>query len=61
MLVRTCEADGTLEGSSHSLEAVLDQMALELGGRVEGLAAELAFVVQALLCRRDKGQTHGSW
>lgn len=28
--IQTCEADWTLEGSSHALKAVLDQMALKL-------------------------------
>lgn len=28
----TCEADGTLEGTSHAFEAVLYQVAKQLGG-----------------------------
>ena len=33
--LHTCEADGTLEGAAHALEAVLDQVTLQLGGGVE--------------------------
>lgn len=44
----TCEADRTLEGAAHALEAVLDQVALEFGRRVERLTAELTLMVQAL-------------
>lgn len=46
----TCKADGALEGTSHSFEAVLYQMALEFGRGVEGLAAEFTLVVQSLIC-----------
>lgn len=47
----TCKADGTLEGTAHPFEAVLDQVALELGGGVEGLAAKFALVVQPFICQ----------
>lgn len=46
----TCEADRALEGTSHSFEAMLYQMALEFGRGVEGLAAEFALVVQSFIC-----------
>lgn len=46
----TCKADGTLEGASHPFKAVLDQVALEFGRGVKGLAAEFAFVVQSFIC-----------
>lgn len=52
--MQTCEADWTLEGSSHALEAVLDQMALKLRRGVERLTAELAFMVQSFLCKEEE-------
>lgn len=58
----TCKADRTLEGASHPFEAVLYQVALEFGRRVEGLAAEFALVVQSFICEgkciNRKGETH---
>lgn len=48
MRALTREANGTLEGSSHAFEAVLDQVTLQLGRRVERLVAQLTFMVQAL-------------
>lgn len=45
-----CEADGTFKGAAHSLEAVFDEVTLELGWGVERLIAELAFVAQTFLC-----------
>lgn len=56
--MQTCEADWTLEGSSHALEAVLDQMALKLRRGVERLTAELAFMVQSFLCREETIKRH---
>ena len=46
----TCEADGALEGATHALKAVLDQVAQELGRRVKHLVTQLALVVDALFC-----------
>lgn len=46
----TCKADGTLEGASHALEAVLDQVTQELGRRVKHLVTQLALVIDAFLC-----------
>lgn len=46
----TCKADRTLEGTAHPFEAVLDQVALEFGRGVEGLAAEFALMVQSFIC-----------
>ena len=58
----TCKADGTLEGAAHPFEAVLNQVALQLGGGVEGLAAEFALVVQPFICQGKhvsrKGDAH---
>ncbi len=46
----TCKADGTLEGASHALEAVLDQVTQELGRRVKHLVTQLALMIDAFLC-----------
>lgn len=48
-LDKHCEADGALEGATHALEAVLDQVAQELGRGVKHLVTQLALVVDALL------------
>lgn len=48
-LNKYCKANGTLESATHSFEAVLDQVALEFGRGVEGLAAEFAFMVQSFI------------
>lgn len=46
----TCKADGTLEGASHALEAVLDQVTQELGRRVKHLVTQLALMIDSFLC-----------
>lgn len=48
-LNKHCKADRTLEGASHPFKAVLYQVALEFGRRVEGLAAEFALMVQSFI------------
>lgn len=48
-LNKHCKADGTLEGTAHPFEAVLDQVALQLGRGVKGLAAKFALVVQPFI------------
>lgn len=53
----TCEADGTLEGAAHALEAVLDQVTQELGRRVKHLVTQLALVIDAFLCKRRTHHT----
>ena len=52
----TCETDGTLEGSSHALEAVLYQVTQQLGRRVKHLVTQLALVIDAFLC--ESGDRH---
>ena len=47
----TCEADRALEGAAHALEAVLDQVTEQLGGRVKHLVTQLALVIDAFLCK----------
>lgn len=47
----TCEAHGALESTTHALEAVLDEVAEELGWGVEHLVAQLTLVVNAFLCK----------
>lgn len=44
-----CEAHGALEGATHALEAVLDEVAEELGRGVERLVAQFTLVVDAFL------------
>lgn len=44
-----CEAHGALESTTHALEAVLDEVAQELGWGVEHLVAQLTLVVNAFL------------
>lgn len=44
-----CEAHGALEGAAHALEAVLDEVAEELGRGVERLVAQFTLVVDAFL------------
>lgn len=53
----TCEADRTLEGAAHALEAVLDQVTQELGRRVKHLVTQLALVIDAFLCKRRTHHT----
>lgn len=48
-LNKHCKADGTLEGASHALEAVLDQVTQELGRRVKHLVTQLALMIDAFL------------
>jgi hypothetical protein len=47
----TCEADGALEGTAHALEAVLNEVAEELGWGVEHLVAQFTLMVNAFLCK----------
>lgn len=56
--IYTCKADRTLEGSTHALKAVLNQVALKLCWWVERLTTELAFMVQSFLCREETTKTH---
>lgn len=44
-----CEADGALEGTAHALEAVLNEVAEELGWGVEHLVAQFTLMVNAFL------------
>lgn len=44
-----CEADGALEGTTHALEAVLNEVAEELGWGVEHLVAQFTLMVNAFL------------
>lgn len=46
-LDKDCEAYGALESTAHALEAVLDQVAEELGWGVEHLVAQLTLMVNA--------------
>lgn len=52
-LALTCEAHGAFEGATHALEAVLDEVAEELGWGVEHLVAQLTLVVDAFLCKKS--------
>ena len=44
-----CEADGALEGTAHALDAVLNEVAEELGWGVEHLVAQFTLMVNAFL------------
>ena len=58
----TCEADGAFEGAAHALEAVLNEMAEQLGRGVEHLVAQLTLVVDAFLCKEpQESATQHAW
>lgn len=48
-LDKHCKAHRTFEGAPHAFKAVLYQVALKFGRRVECLIAEFAFMVQSFI------------
>lgn len=53
----TCEAHRAFEGAAHALKAVLDEVTEELGWGVEHLVAQLTLMVDAFLCKKNRGQS----